>query len=38
MKKIKGSWYLAKLYMNATVANYTFLDYGFELIDGFVHV
>ena len=28
--------------MNATVgdliANYTFLDYGFELIDAFVHV
>ena len=35
-------WFIAKLYKNATVAdplvNYILLDYGFELIDNYVHV
>ena len=42
MTQIKRSWYIAKLYKNAAVpdplANYTLIDYGFELIDGYVHV
>ena len=42
MKEIKRSWYIAKLYKNVAVAdplsNYTIIDYGFELIDGCVHV
>ena len=42
MKKFKRSWYIAKLYKNAVVAdplaNYTLLYYGFELIDSYVHV
>ena len=42
MEQIKRSWYIAKFYRNAAVAdhlaNYTLLDYGFELIGGFVHV
>ena len=42
MQQIKRSWFMAKLYKNAAVAdplaNYTLLDYGFELIDNYVHV
>ena len=42
MQQIKRSWFIAKLYKNAAVAdplaNYTLLDYGFELIDNYVHV
>ena len=42
MEEIKRSWYIAKLYKNVAVAdplsNYTVIDYGFELIDGCVHV
>ena len=38
----KLTWYTAKLYKNAAVAdplaNYTLLDCGFELIDGYVPV
>ena len=40
MQQIKRSWFIAKLYKNAAVAdplaNYTLLDYGFELIDSYV--
>ena len=39
-EQIKRSWYIVKLYKNAAVAdplaNYSLLDYGFELIDGYV--
>ena len=42
MQQIKRSWFIAKLYKNAAVAdplaNYTILDYGFELIGNYVHV
>ena len=42
LEQVKRSWYISKLYKNATVsyplANYTLLDYGFEFIDGYVHV
>ena len=42
MQQIKRSWFIAKLYKNAAVAdplvNYILLDYGFELIDNYVHV
>ena len=42
MQQIKKLWYIAKLYENAAMtnplANYTLLDYGFELTDGYVHV
>ena len=42
MEQIKRSWYIAKLYNNAGVAdplaNYTLLDYGFDLIEVYVHV
>ena len=42
MEQIERSWHIAKLYKNTAVAdplaNYTLLDYGFELIDGYVHV
>ena len=42
MQQIKRSWFIAKLYKNAAVAdslaNYTLLDNGFELIDNYVHV
>ena len=42
MQQIKRSWFIAKLYKNATVAdplaNYTLLDYGFELTGNYVHV
>ena len=42
MQQIKRSWFIAKLYKNAAVAdplaNYTLLDYGFELTDNYVHV
>ena len=42
MEQIKRSWYIAKFYKDAAVtdplANYTLLDYGFELIDGYAHV
>ena len=42
MQQIKRSWFIAKLYKNAAVAdplaNYTLLDYGFELIDNYVNV
>ena len=42
MQQIKRSWFILKLYKNAAVAdplgNYTLLDYGFELIDNYVHV
>ena len=38
MEQIKRSWYIAKFYRNAAVAdhlaNYTLLDYRFELIGG----
>ena len=41
MQQIKESWFIAKLYLNAAVAdplpNYALLDYGFELIDNYVH-
>ena len=41
MQQIKRSWFIAKLYKNAAVAdplaNYTLLDYGFELIDNYVN-
>ena len=40
MEQIKRSWYIANLYKNAAVtdhlANYTLLDYGFELIDSYL--
>ena len=40
MEHIKRAWYIAKLCQNAAVtdplANYTLLDYGFELIDSYV--
>ena len=40
MEQIKRSWYIAKLYKNAVVAdplaNYALLNYGFELIVGYV--
>ena len=42
MQQIKRSWFIAKLYKNAAVAdplaNNTLLDYAFELIDNYVHV
>ena len=42
MQQIKKLWYIAKLYKNAAMtnplANYTLLDYGFQLIDSDVHV
>ena len=42
MQQIKRSWFIAKLYNNAAVAdplaNNTQLDYAFELIDNYVHV
>ena len=42
MQQIKRSWFIAKLYKNAAVAdplaNYTLLDYGFELIDNYVRI
>ena len=42
MQQSKRSWFIAKFYKNAAVAdplaNYTQLDYGFELIDNYVHV
>ena len=42
MQQIKRSWFIAKFYKNAAVAdslaNYNLLDYGFELIDNYVHV
>ena len=40
MEKIQRSWYIVKLYKKAAVAdplaNYTLLDYGFELINSYV--
>ena len=42
MQQIKRSWFIAKLYKNAAVAdplaNYALLDYGFELIDNYVRI
>ena len=42
MQKIKRSWFIAKLYKNAAVAdplaNNTILDPGFEFIDNYVHI
>ena len=42
MQQIKRSWFIAKLYKNAAVAdplaNYALLDYGSELIDNYVQV
>ena len=42
MQQIERSWFILKLFQNAAVAdplgNYTLLDYGFELIDNYVHV
>ena len=42
MEQIKESWYIVKLYKNAAVAdllaNYILFDYGFEVIDDYVHV
>ena len=41
-QQTKRSWFIAKLYKNVAVAdplaNYTLLDYGFALIDNYVHV
>ena len=40
--QIKRSWFIGKLYKSAAVAdrlvNYSLLDYGFDLIDNYVHV
>ena len=42
LQQIKRAWYTAKLYKNASSADpsadYSLLDYGFELVDGYVHV
>jgi hypothetical protein len=42
VQQIKRTWYVTKLYKNATaaepVANYTLLDYGYQLLDGHVHL
>ena len=42
MQQIKRSWFIEKFYKNAAVADslasYTLLDNGFELIDNYVHL
>ena len=42
LQQIKRAWYTARLYKNASSldpsADFTLIDYGFELIDGYIHV